>query len=250
MKFACVHLICLAALGLHFAPAAFAQLNVMTSGGFAAPYEKLLPVFEKRSGIKVTTTRGASQGDGPTTIPAQLRRGVAADVVIMSKEGLKPLVAEGRIVAGSVVDLAQARLGVAVREGAPKPDIRTVEGFKRMLLRAKSINAVSTTGIYMTQTLFPKLGIAAEVAGKLNGSTVAAVASGEVEVAIRPVSEILNVPGVAFVGPVPDEIQFVSVFSAAIVAGSKQVEASRQLIKFLASEEARPAIRSSGMELP
>jgi len=228
--------------------ALFGQLNVITSGGFAAAYQELIPAFETRSGISVKTTRGASQGDGPNTIPAQLRRGLAADIVIMSKEGLSELISGGKIVPGSAVDLAQARLGVGVRAGAPKPDISTVEGFKQMVLRAKFINIVSTTAIYMTEKLFPKLGITADIAGKIKGSTVGEVASGEVEITIRPVSEILTVPGVDFVGPVPAEIQFVSVFTAAIVAGSKHTEAAKQLITFLASEDAKPAIRKSGMQ--
>jgi molybdate transport system substrate-binding protein len=229
-------------------PAALAQLSVVISGGFAAPYQELLPGFEKTSGITVTTKRGASQGSGPSTIPTQLRSGVAVDVVIMSKEGLHTLIDEGRILPGSAVDLAQSPLGVAVRTGAAKPDINTVEGFKQALLQAKSINAVSTTGLYLTERLLPKLGIATEVSRKIKGSTVGDIVSGEVEIAIRPVSEIVNVPGVDFVGPIPEEIQFVSVFTAAIVAGSNQTDAAKRLIGFLATEDARPAIRRSGME--
>jgi molybdate transport system substrate-binding protein len=220
----------------------------MTSGGFAAAYQELIPEFEKTTGITVKTMRGASQGNSPSTIPAQLRRGVQADVVIMSKEGLNQLIVDGRIIQGSAVDLAQARLGVGIRAGAPKSDIKTVEAFKQMVIRAKSINIVSTTGVYMTERLFPKLGIAADVSGKINGSTVAEVASGAAEITIRPVSEIVNVPGIDFVGTVPDEIQFVSVFTAARVSGSKQTEAAKQLIAFLASGHAQAAIRKSGME--
>jgi molybdate transport system substrate-binding protein len=90
----------------------------------------------------------------------------------------------------SAVDLAQARLGVALRAGSPKPDISTVEAFRHMLLLSKSINAVSTTGLYLTEKLLPKLGIAGEVTGKIKGASVATVATGEVEIAIRPVSEL------------------------------------------------------------
>jgi len=147
-------------------PALRGQLKVITSGGFAAAYQELIPEFEKSTGITVTTTRGASQGSGSTTIPAQLRRGVKADVVIMSREGLGELIGEGRILPGSAVALAQARLGVAVRAGAPKPDIGSVAAFRQMILQAKSINIVSTTALYMTGTLFPKLGIPAEVSGR------------------------------------------------------------------------------------
>ena len=209
----------------------------------------MLPEFEKSTGIAVTTTRGASQGSGPNTIGAQLRRGVAADVVIMSKEGLEELIAEGKIAAGTAVDLAQTPLGVAVRAGASKPDISTVDAFKRTLLSAKSITfPASTTGIYMTSKLFPQLGIARELASKITNTGVAAVAKGDAEIAIQPVSELLHAPGADFVGVIPKELQYISVFSAALVAGSKQAEASARLIAFLKSEAGAKAMQSSGME--
>jgi molybdate transport system substrate-binding protein len=136
-----------------------------------------------------------------------------------------------------------------VRAGAPKPDISTVDAFKRSLLRAKSITFPdSTTGIYMLTMLFPKLGIADEIAGKITHTGVAAVAKGDAEMAIQPVSEILHVPGTDFVGNIPMEIQYVSVFSTAVVAGSKGPEAAKRLIEFLTSERAKKAIENSGME--
>jgi molybdate transport system substrate-binding protein len=236
-----------AVLGL---PAAsVAQLRVISSGGFSAAFQELLPEFEKTTGITVAAARGSSQGNGPNTIAAQLRRGVPADVVIMSREGLEELIKEGRIVSGTEVDLAQTPLGMAVRAGASKPDISSVDAFKRTLLRAKSITfPSSTTGIYMKDKLFPQLGIADEISGKITNAGVAAVASGESELAIQPVSELLHVPSVDFVGPIPADIQFVSVFTAAMVTGSKDREASKRLIAFLASESASMAIRRSGME--
>jgi len=229
--------------------ASFAQVKVIMSGGFSAAYRELLPEFEKTSGVTVTTTSGPSQGSGPNTIGAQLRRGVPADVVIMSKEGLAELIAEGRIIRGTDVDLAQAPLGVSVRAGAPKPDISTVAAFKQTLLRARSITFPgSTTGIYMTTKLFPQLGIASTISGRITNTGVAAVASGESEIAIQPVSELLHAPGVDFAGTIPAEIQFMSVFSTAIVAGSKEPEASKLLIAFLASKNAATAINKTGME--
>src|ERR1700722_6200487 len=229
--------------------AVFAQLNVIISGGFAAPYQEILPQFEKATGITVTTARGQSQGNGPNAIAAQLRRGAPADVVIMSKEGLDQLIADGKIAAGTQVDLARTPLGVDVRAGAPKPDISTVDAFKRTLLSAKSITFPdSTTGIYMMTTLFPKLGIADQIAAKITHTGVAAVAKGDGEIAIQPVSEILHAPGADFVGTIPMEIQYVSVFSAAVVAGSKESESAKRLVAFLATESARKAIEYSGME--
>jgi molybdate transport system substrate-binding protein len=234
-----------------------AQLNVITSGGFAAAFQEMQPEFEKSTGIKVTVTRGASQGSGPDTIGAQLRRGFPADVVIMSREGLDDLIAEKRIVAGSDVNLGQTPLGMAVRAGAPKPDISTVAAFKQTMLRAKSVTFPgSTTGIYMVKKLFPQLGIANEMASKTTSTGVAAVAKGDAEIAVQPVSELLHAPGTEFVGTLPKEIQYVSVFSAAMVAGSKESKAvlaardqeARKLLDFLASEKAKAAIKASGME--
>lgn len=228
-----------------------AQVRVIMSGGFSAAYQKLLPEFERTSGIKVVTTTGGSQGSGPNTIGAQLRRGAPVDVVIMNRAGLDELIAQGRIVAGTDIDLAQTPLGVAVRAGAPKPDIRTVDGFKQTLLRAKSVAIdTSTDGIYLTTKLFPRLGIASEMTKKTTTEGVTAVADGKVEIAVRPVSELLPVKGIELVGTIPAEIQDINVFAAAVVAGTKEVEASKRLITHLASQSATSAIRQSGMEPP
>src|SRR5262244_2240375 len=139
-------------------------VNVLISGGFTLAYERLLPEFERASGIKVTTKSGASQGVGPQTIAAQLARGVPADVVILSREGLSELIAAKRIAAGTDVDLARVPLGVAVRAGGPKPDVSTVEAFKQVLLKAKTVAVPgSTSGIWLTNDLFPRLGIAEKI---------------------------------------------------------------------------------------
>jgi molybdate transport system substrate-binding protein len=229
--------------------ASFAQVHVITSGGFSAPYRDLLPQLEKAAGISINTTSGASQGTGNNTIGAQLRRGVPADVVIMSREGLDDLIREGRIVAGTDVDLGQTPLGMSVRAGAPKPDISTVDAFKKALLRASSVTfPMSTTGIYLVNKVFPQLGIADQMAKKVTATGVTAVAKGDAEIAVQPVSELLHASGVDFVGLIPAEIQFVSVFSAALVTRSREPEASRRMIAFLKSENAQAAIKNSGME--
>ena len=228
------------------------QLNVLISGGFSGAYERLLPEFKRTNVIEVTTGSGASQGTGPQTIAAQLARGVPADVVILSREGLSELIAAKRIVAGTDVDLAQVPLGVAVRAGAPKPDVSTVEAFKQMLLGAKLVAMpASTSGIWMMTDLFPRLGIAEKVATKMaprGSDATRMVAAGEVDIAVMPVSEILSAPGIAFAGSIAPEIQFVQVFSAAVVAGSAEIENSKRLIEFLSSARASEAIRNSGME--
>jgi molybdate transport system substrate-binding protein len=227
-----------------------AQIRVLLSGGFSAAYQELLPQFEKSTGITVTTARGRSEGDGPNTIGAELRRGQGADVVIMSREGLAELLAEGRIVMGSDVDLARVPLGVGVHAGTPRPDNSTVNAFKQTLLRAKSIGIKSTSAIFLKTRVFPQLGIAGVLANKLSDAGAAEVASGRVEMVVLPVSEILPVRGVDFVGTIPADLQFVQVFVGAVVEGTKNPEASKRLIEFLASEKATPTVEKTGMKRP
>ncbi len=229
-----------------------AQLSVLISGGFAGAYEQLLPEFQRMSGIKVMTGSGASQGSGPQTIAAQLDRGVSADVVILSREGLNELIAANRIAAGTAVNLASVPLGVAVRAGCPKPEIGTVESFKQVLLKAEAIAIPgSTGGIWLTTEVLPRLGITEKINVKLTprgtGAT-AMVAAGEADIEVMPVSEILHAAGVDFVDTIAPEIQLAQVFSAAVVAGSKEMEAANRLIEFLGSARASETIRKSGME--
>jgi molybdate transport system substrate-binding protein len=228
------------------------KLNVLISGGFSHAYEQLLPAFQRVSGIKVTTGSGASQGSGPQTIAAQLGRGVAADVVILSREGLNELIAAKRIAHGTDMDLARVGLGVAVRAGTTKPDVSTVEGFKRALLRAKTVAIPgSTSGIWLTHDLFPRLGITEKINVKLaprGADATGMLAEEAADLAVLPVSEILPAAGVEFAGRIAPEVQFVQIFSAAIVAGSREIEGAKRLIEFLGSGRASEAIRNSGME--
>jgi len=235
-------------LVLAFPAASLAQIRVLMSGGFSAAYHELLPQFEKTTGITVTTATGASQGDGPNTIRAQLGRGVPADMVIMSREGLAELLAEDRIVIGSDVDLGRVPLGVGVRAGTPRPNIGTVDAFKQTLLRAKSIGIQSSSAIYLRSKVFPKLGIAGALEAKLSNAGPASVAAGEVEMIVLPVSEILHYPGVDFAGTIPAELQFVQVFAAAVIKGAKDPEAAQRLIAFLASDKATPSVEKTGMK--
>ena len=232
--------------------AASAQVKVLMSGGFGGAYERLLPEFERTSGIKVTTGSGSSQGNGPQTIGAQLARGVPADVVILSREGLAELIAASRIAAGTDVDLARVPLGVAVRAGDSKPDVSTVDAFKQAMLKAKTIAVPgSTSGIWLKSELFPRLAIAEKINLKMTSRGTGAtgmVAAGEADLAVMPVSEILHAAGVDLAGTLPSDIQLVQVFSAAVVAGSKEIEASKRLIEFLASPRASEGIKSCGME--
>jgi molybdate transport system substrate-binding protein len=227
-----------------------AQVKVIISGGFSTAYRDVLPEFERTTGITVTTASGASQGTGPDTIGAMLGRGESADVLIMNRTGLTELIAQGKTVAGTDLDLAETLIGIAVRAGSPKPDITTVDALKRTLLRAKTI-ATPGSSSARTAEILRRLGISGEIEVKIptrGAESVAMVARGNVLLAIQPVSEILHVPGVELAGTIPEELQYKAVFAAAIVAGSKQLAASRRLIEFLASDRATAAIKRSGME--
>jgi len=192
-------------------------------------------------------------GVAPDAIPVRMARGEPADVVIMVGSALGELIKQGKVVADSRVDLARSSIGMAVRAGAPKPDISSVDAFKRALLAAKSIAySDSASGVYVSTELFRRLGIADEVMSKsreIKSERVGnVVARGEAEIGFQQVSELLPVPGIEFVGPLPPELQKITVFSAGIVTGAKEPEAAKALIAFLASPAAAGAITRSGME--
>ena len=229
------------------------EINVMTSGGFAAPYHELVPEYEHATGNTIVTSHGASMGNAPDSIPMRLERGEPADVVILSATALDQLIQQGKVVSGSRVDLVRSKIGMAVRAGAPKPDISTVEALKRTLLQAKSIAySASVSGTYLSTELFPRLGIAGQIIGKskrVQSERVGAVvARGDAEIGFQQISELLPIPGIDFVGPLPPEVQKISVFSAGIAAGAKDPAAARALIQFLSSPAAIPAITKNGLE--
>jgi len=230
-----------------------AQLEVMISGGFSGPYNQMLPAFEKATGIKVVTKSGASQGSGPKTIKAQLAAGTTADVVILSREGLTELMEQNKILQGSDVDLAQAPLGLAIPAGNPKPDISTVSAFANALVKAKKIVVPgSTSGIYLTQELFPKLGVSNQISVQVTerGAQAAAIlAAREANIAVQPSSELVNIPGIDYVGPIPNSVQLVQTFAAAIVLNSPNQESAKKLIQFLSSPNAVGPIKNSGMNV-
>ena len=237
-----------------FAGSAFGvELNVMSSGGFTAAYRDLTPEFERATQNKVVTAYGASMGGAPDSIPSRLQRGEPADVVILAAPALDELIKQGKVVAGSRVDLARSIIGMAVRAGAPKPDISSVDALKRTLLQAKSIAySASASGVYLSTELFPRLGILDQIKDKckrIESERVGTVvARGDAEIGFQQVSELLPIPGIDYVGPLPPEVQQVTVFSAGVAAGSKEPDAGRELIKFLASPAAASAIRKSGLE--
>ena len=240
--------------------ASAADIHVMISAGFFHVYAELGPAFERASGHHLVTVRGPSMGDSPEAIPTRLARGEATDVVIMDGGATDELGKRGLVRADSKINLARSLIGMAVREGTAKPDIGSVEALRSTLLAAKSIAySDSGSGTYLSTTLFPKLGIADQIAGKSrkvrgppSGEPVAAVvARGEAEIGFQQVSELLNVPGTSIVGPIPAAVQPEIFFACALASTVRQPEAASALIRFLASPEAAAVITKAGlMPLP
>lgn len=228
------------------------DVRVMTSGAFTAPYLELAPQFEQTHGGTVMTLT-TTMGVGADSIPSRLERGEAVDVVIVAAASLDALIRDGRVVADSRTDLARSSIGMAVRAGAPRPDIGSLEAFTRTLRQAKSVAySASVSGDYLVKELFPQLGIAEEMRPKSRqvvGERVGAVvARGEAEIGFQQMSELLPIAGIDVVGPLPPGAQRVTVFSAGVASGAREPEAARAFIRFLASADAQDAIRRAGLE--
>lgn len=240
-------------------PAAAEEIRVMISGGFHQAYSQLGPAFEKATGHRLVTTRGPSMGDSPEAIPTRLARGEMADVVILDGGAADELITRGVARAGSKVELALSQIGMVVRAGAAKPDISSVEAFKRTLVAAKSVAySDSASGTYLSTELFEKLGIHDQIArksrkvrGPPSGEPVAAVvARGEVEIGFQQVAELIHTPGVTYVGTIPAELQPGHSFAGAITTNARQPEAARALLRYLSSSEAAPIVQKNGLTPP
>ena len=230
-----------------------AEVRVMISGGLTAAYKVLVPEFERATGHKVLTAYGPSMGTTANAIPVRLERGEPADVLIMVGYALGDLVKQGKVVADSRVDLVKSPIGIAVKSGTPKPDIGTADAVKRLLLAAKTIAySDSASGVYVSTEMFDKLGIKDAVrdkARKIPATPVGEiVAHGDAEIGFQQISELRAVEGIDIVGPLPDELQKITVFSAGIASVSKEPDAGKALIKFLTSPAARPEIVKSGLD--
>lgn len=229
------------------------EVRVISSGGFTAAYNILAPRFERTTGRKIISAYGASMGNAPDAIPQRLARGEPADIIILARSALDDFAARGVVRPDSRVDLAESRIGVMVRAGAPKPDLSTVDALRRALLEAPSIAySASASGVYVSTRLYERLGIEAEVTPKsrriLSERVAAVVARGEAALGFQQISEIVGVPGADLVGPLPAEVQQVTVFSAGVLTGARQPEAAAELIRFLASAEAAETVASTGLD--
>ncbi|NUT60647.1 substrate-binding domain-containing protein [Herbaspirillum sp. C9C3] len=241
------------ALGAVSTLAAAADIHVVSSGGFAAAYKALAPVFEKKTGHKLISGWGPSMGQTPQAIPNRLQRGEHIDVVIMVGDALDKLVAEGKVSRSEHKLLALSRIGLAVKAGTPRPDISTLDAFKRTLLTAHSVvYSDSASGVFLSTRLFKRLGIDQQMAYKsrmIPAEPVGeVVARGEAEVGLQQISELKPVKGIDIIGPIPESAQQITPFSAGVVVGTHEPKAARELLDFLASPEAVDAIKASGLD--
>ncbi len=242
----------LAALAL--AAAAHAtDLQVVASGGFAQAYKDLSGPYEKASGDRLQSAWGPSMGTTKNAIPARLARGEAIDVVIMVGDALDKLMAEGRLEPGSKVILANSPIACAVRQGAAKPDISTVEGLRQAFLGASHVAySDSASGEYIKKELLDKLGIKQQMEGKaaqIPATPVGEIiAHGEADFGCQQKSELKPVKGIDIVGLLPQEVQLKTQFAGAIVRGSSHPEAAASLLRFLSSPANAATIEATGLE--
>jgi molybdate transport system substrate-binding protein len=236
-----------AALAAVLAPAAgAAEIKVIASNAVREPYRELVPVFEITTGHKVTIDWG-----GTVDIVRRVSGGEVADIVIIPAARIDDFIQQGKL-AGRI-DVARSGVGVAVRAGAPRPDISSAEALKTTLLAAKSIVLSSGPSSLYLPTLFEKMGIAAQLKLKIiqigPGLPVGeTIARGEGEIGFTQMSELMSVRGVDYLGPLPADIQLISVFSAGLHTAAPAPDAARALLKFLTAPEAAPVLKSHGME--
>ncbi len=233
--------------------AACAEIKVLTAGAFKQVLLALLPEFEKQSGHKVTV-----DNDTVGALTKRIEAGESFDLAVLTPGALDGLSNKGKVVPAGGRKLARVGVGVVVKDGTPRPDIGSVDAFKKALLAAKSIAYIDpaaggSSGIYVAG-LLDKLGIAAEVKGKsklIPGGAVAEhIARGEAEVGIHQISEILPVKGVTLVGPLPADIQNYTTYAAGIGASAKEPDAADALLKALSGPAAAEVLRSKGMDPP
>jgi molybdate transport system substrate-binding protein len=231
-----------------------AEIKLLSPGSLRSVMSELVPEFEKSSGHKITIDFGEVGA-----LAERIRKGEAADIAIVSRRQIEDFRKEDKIVEASLADLVRVGVGVAVRKGAAKPDVSSVEALKRALLDAKAIAysdpaSGAASGIYVAG-LLDRLGIAGQLKPKVKlititpgGTVFDALAKGEVELQFGQISVIIAAPEVDLVGPLPAEIQNYTVFAAGIVTGTKQQEAGKALIRFLSSPAAAAVMRAKGLE--
>lgn len=228
------------------------EVTVMISGGFKAALEKLAPRYEAQSGDRIVLISGPSMGKTPQAIPNRLARGESADVVIMVGDALDALAHDRMVKDGSRVELADSPIGMVVKAGSPVPDIGTDTALRQTLLQASTVAySDSASGRYVQSQLFKTLGINEQMEGKAHRveriPVASEVAKGKYSIGFQQVSELLPVPGVTFVGKLPDNLQYITRFAGAVTARAAHPTEGKALLDFLSSAKARETISATGM---
>ncbi len=224
------------------------EIIVLAAGATEEIFAELVPQFEKSSGHKVVATF-----TGTANIKKQVAAGEVYDLVIVGGPEIDAFIQQGTIVPGSRTDLVKSGVGVAVRAGSPKPDISSSEALKKTLLAAKSVGiSTGPSGVHMA-SLFERMGIADQIKPKLkqvpSGVRIGSViVSGEADIGFQQISELIHSPGLDYIGPLPSEVQKITVYSAGIHSRAKQPEAAKALVKSLTALTAEMVIKKHGME--
>ncbi len=225
-----------------------AEITVIASTAMREVLGELVPMFERTSGHKVAVSFQSG-----AVLPGKIKEGAQADLVVTTPQTIDDLVQAGKLVAGTRVDFVRSGAGVAVRTGAPKPDISTPEALKNALLAAKSVGySQGPSGVHF-MSVMARLGIADQVKAKgvvppLGQRVGVLIARGDAEIGVQQITELLQIPGIDFVGPLPRELQADIVYSTATPTTAKEREAAAALVKFLSSEPALPIIKKVGLE--
>lgn len=241
------------ATGILGGEAGAAEIKVLSAGAYKPVVVALAPEFEKRTGHALVI-----DNDTAGALVKRIAGGEAFDLVVLPPAGMEQLTSAGKVAAGSTARLARVAIGVAVKQGAPAPDIGSVAAFRDALLAARAVAYIDpaaggSSGIYLTQ-LFDRMGIAAQIKPKAvlvpGGLVAQRVVSGEADLAIHQISEILAVPGATLVGPIPAEVQNYTVYSGGVGAGARDPAAAQALLAWLGSAAARDVLKSKGMDAP
>ncbi len=232
-----------------------ADVVVMISGGFKSTYEAVSPAFEQKTGSRLVTVPGPSEGSTHDTIPNRLARGEPDDVLVMVGPALDKLVKRNQTVPGSEVDVASSPIGMAVRAGSPTPDISTDAKLRHVLLNAKSVAySDSASGVYIQTTLFKKLGIEPQMKGKAHKIQATPVgeivAQGQAELGFQEVAELLPVKGITFAGRLPQDVELYTRYSAAVAKRSRQPQLARRLVQYIASPDIAATLEKMGLQPP
>ena len=225
-----------------------AEITILTNQGVVSAVRDLAPAFERASGHKVVVSYEVGPG-----LMNKVNADAPADIVTHYADMIDDLITKGKVRPGSGAVIARGGIGVAVKTGTPKPDLGSVEAFKRSMLAAKSVaySRAGASGLYVAK-LMERLGIAEEMKPKtklVDGVPVAElVAKGEVEIGLQQINVILPIAGIDYAGPLPPELQDYVVFGAGVLTVSKAPEAAMAMVKFMSAPEAAALVRKSGME--